>query len=129
MVIIFNQLWKHMAAIKYTNKCLQISVLNQGLVGTYITYPKGYLSDIINLFGTISNKAYNLCNRRNVFIGDLSKVHLWSFEVKFLLITYSYQNKFLRRPRQATAPPFSENSAPLDQPPLPRKKPGSALDV
>ena len=32
----------------------------------------------------------------------------------------------VRRPRQATAPTYSKNAAPLDQPPLPRKNPRSA---
>ena len=30
------------------------------------------------------------------------------------------------RPRQVTAPTYSKNAAPLDQPPLPRKNPRSA---
>ena len=43
----------------------------------------------------------------------------------FLCIKVTYWVR-VRRPRQATAPTYSKNAAPLDQPPLPRKNPRSA---
>ena len=43
----------------------------------------------------------------------------------FVCIKITYWVR-VRRPRQATAPTYSKNAAPLDQPPLPRKNPRSA---
>ena len=43
----------------------------------------------------------------------------------FICIKITYWVR-VRRPRQATAPTYSKNAAPLDQPPLPRKNPRSA---
>ena len=43
----------------------------------------------------------------------------------FICVKITYWVK-VRRPRQATAPTYSKNAAPLDQPPLPRKNPRSA---
>ena len=46
----------------------------------------------------------------------------------FICIKITYWVR-VRRPRQATAPTYSKNAAPLDQPPLPRKNPRSAPAV
>ena len=43
----------------------------------------------------------------------------------FICIKITYWVR-VRRPRQVTAPTYSKNAAPLDQPPLPRKNPRSA---
>ena len=43
----------------------------------------------------------------------------------FVCIKITYWVR-VRRPRQVTAPTYSKNAAPLDQPPLPRKHPRSA---
>ena len=43
----------------------------------------------------------------------------------FICVKITYWVR-VRRPRQATAPTYSKNAAPLDQPPLPRKNPRSA---
>ena len=46
----------------------------------------------------------------------------------FICVKVTYWVR-VRRPRQATAPTYSKNAAPLDQPPLPRKNPRSAPDA